>query len=296
LSQHLKDIDLSVQLITLPWFLCLFIGYLPWEVSLRLLDCFFTEGPRILFQVGLAMFRLNMDKIMATHDAVSVIMLMKESTYDCNQLLEVALTEFKLQYDAINKLRNFHKLQTLSELKKQSTISAQATELKKLTRFSPAQLQGMFHEYSQVLEVESDDAFSITYEQFSTIFNKHIPWWLHSIALEKLYKLVFDTNGSGKVSFNDYVVGLDTIVHGNISSKLHICFELYAEESRLSKAQFELAVTTLFSMCTHDKDRQPFNEDIIDSAFQLADEEFKGYLDYDKFVTASILKHCASWG
>lgn len=28
-------------MLTMPWFLCLFLGYIPLETSLRLLDCFF---------------------------------------------------------------------------------------------------------------------------------------------------------------------------------------------------------------------------------------------------------------
>lgn len=35
----------------LPWFLCFFVGYVPWEVSLRIIDSFLTEGPNVLLQV-----------------------------------------------------------------------------------------------------------------------------------------------------------------------------------------------------------------------------------------------------
>ncbi len=32
ITEHLEELDLPLQLISLPWFLCLFIGYVPLEV------------------------------------------------------------------------------------------------------------------------------------------------------------------------------------------------------------------------------------------------------------------------
>jgi len=33
LDKHLADIDLPLALISFPWFVCIFIGYIPMEVS-----------------------------------------------------------------------------------------------------------------------------------------------------------------------------------------------------------------------------------------------------------------------
>lgn len=30
--------------------MCLFLTYVPWRVALRLLDCFFYDGPNVLLQ------------------------------------------------------------------------------------------------------------------------------------------------------------------------------------------------------------------------------------------------------
>jgi len=53
LVDHFTSIGVDMSLIALPWFLCFFIGYVPWEVTLRILDDFFAEGPNVLLQVHL---------------------------------------------------------------------------------------------------------------------------------------------------------------------------------------------------------------------------------------------------
>ena len=38
LSAHLSSVGLPILLVALPWFLCLFIGYVPLECALRVVD------------------------------------------------------------------------------------------------------------------------------------------------------------------------------------------------------------------------------------------------------------------
>lgn len=72
---HLRKVSIPISLITLPWLLCLFVGHLkpkvcakpfthvahniPNQASMRVLDCFFHEGPTIMFSFALAILRLN---------------------------------------------------------------------------------------------------------------------------------------------------------------------------------------------------------------------------------------------
>ncbi|KAJ3124723.1 TBC1 domain member 9, partial [Physocladia obscura] len=51
-TEHFKKYDIQLSVVCLPWFLTLFINSLPMTFALRLLDCLFMEGPKVLFQVG----------------------------------------------------------------------------------------------------------------------------------------------------------------------------------------------------------------------------------------------------
>jgi hypothetical protein len=53
LSKHLKKVDVQLSVACLPWFLSLFINSMPLIYAFRVLDCFFFEGPKVLFQISL---------------------------------------------------------------------------------------------------------------------------------------------------------------------------------------------------------------------------------------------------
>lgn len=69
--------------------MCLFIGYIPWEVALKILDCTLYEGSAVLFQVGLAVLKLNYDTIVGEEDSEIIVDKLKKRQYDSEELIEV---------------------------------------------------------------------------------------------------------------------------------------------------------------------------------------------------------------
>jgi hypothetical protein len=49
---NLKEKDIQLSVACLPWFLTLYINSMPLPFAFRILDCFFLEGPKILFQIA----------------------------------------------------------------------------------------------------------------------------------------------------------------------------------------------------------------------------------------------------
>jgi hypothetical protein len=60
-----------------PWFLCLYVGFVPLEVSLRILDLLFVHGSTILFKIGLAIIKINEEFIVDTLDDAAMVMQMQ---------------------------------------------------------------------------------------------------------------------------------------------------------------------------------------------------------------------------
>jgi hypothetical protein len=58
LHEHFKKADIQLSVACLPWFLSLYINSMPLLFAFRVLDCFFMEGPKILFQIGYVLFSL----------------------------------------------------------------------------------------------------------------------------------------------------------------------------------------------------------------------------------------------
>jgi len=89
LSAHLEKIGIPVGMLALPWFMCFFIGYVPWDCSLRAVDAVFAFGPNVLFQIGLAVLQLNEKKLLAVEEGEKVAQLIRNSDFTPNALMEV---------------------------------------------------------------------------------------------------------------------------------------------------------------------------------------------------------------
>ncbi|KAA0709761.1 TBC1 domain family member 9B [Triplophysa tibetana] len=67
LYEHMQDLGV-ISTISLSWFLTLFLSVMPFDSAVLLVDCFFFEGIKVIFQVSLAVLHANMDQLMACSD------------------------------------------------------------------------------------------------------------------------------------------------------------------------------------------------------------------------------------
>ncbi|RKP05096.1 rab-GTPase-TBC domain-containing protein [Thamnocephalis sphaerospora] len=77
LDEHFKRHDIQVSVASLPWFLSLFLNSMPLLFAFRVLDCFFLEGPKVLFQVGLALLKVNGEELLKATDDGAFIDIFK---------------------------------------------------------------------------------------------------------------------------------------------------------------------------------------------------------------------------
>jgi hypothetical protein len=121
-------------MITLPWFLCLFIGYVPTEVSLRILDCFFFDGPNILFGFALALFKMHESIILKLDEGTLIINLLRQNVSNVDQLLLIALSEYSsIPVTTIDEKRLYQRSKAVKEMELKSK-KAVLRELKKSTK------------------------------------------------------------------------------------------------------------------------------------------------------------------
>ncbi|KAL8045528.1 hypothetical protein ABFX02_08G120100 [Erythranthe guttata] len=93
IATHLEGIDFDVSLVCTEWFLCLFSKSLPSETTLRVWDILFYEGANVLFNVALAIFKMNEEELLVTHQVGDVINVIQRTThhlFDPDELLTVA--------------------------------------------------------------------------------------------------------------------------------------------------------------------------------------------------------------
>lgn len=156
LWEHLAKSDVQLSVVSLPWFLSLYINSMPLVFAFRVLDIFFVEGPRVLFQIGLAVLRLNGEELLNATDDGTFISILKnyfakldESAHPRSEneklraitkfqeLLVVALQEFSaITQQTISDQRAKHKnavLENIENFAKRTSIRNLGPDAKKLS-------------------------------------------------------------------------------------------------------------------------------------------------------------------
>lgn len=156
LWDHLARSDVQLSVVSLPWFLSLYINSMPLVFAFRVLDLFFVEGPRVLFQIGLAILRINGEELLDASDDGSFISILKsyfsrleESAHPTSEnekmraitkfqeLLVVALQEFSgITQNSISEQRTRHKdavLQNIESFAKRTSLRNLGPDSKKLS-------------------------------------------------------------------------------------------------------------------------------------------------------------------
>nr|XP_061793342.1 TBC1 domain family member 9B-like [Nerophis lumbriciformis] len=67
LYEHMRELGV-ISTISLSWFLTIFLSVMPFDSAVILVDCFFYEGVKIIFQVALAVLHDNTDALLACVD------------------------------------------------------------------------------------------------------------------------------------------------------------------------------------------------------------------------------------
>ncbi|ORZ40357.1 rab-GTPase-TBC domain-domain-containing protein [Catenaria anguillulae PL171] len=193
IGEHVKKHDIQLSVACLSWFLSLFINTFPLYHAFRVLDCFFLDGPRVLFQVALAILKLNSEAILKVQDDGMLLHVFKTyiSSLDdpvgangkatkFDQLLFTALRDFRVvTTEMIVEARKAHQLKVvhgIENYKKRSVIR----NLRDSSKFTRPQLDWLWECYSTALFYGHKDGSApdaeITLEQFARMLGQITTW------------------------------------------------------------------------------------------------------------------------
>ncbi|XP_059145840.1 growth hormone-regulated TBC protein 1-like isoform X2 [Physella acuta] len=97
LHAHLEGLGVQWCLIGMKWFICLFADVMPVETVLRIWDCLFMEGSKILLRVALTLITLNKDRLMQCTNFPQAVDVFKDIvkdpiTLDCHNFMKSIFT------------------------------------------------------------------------------------------------------------------------------------------------------------------------------------------------------------
>lgn len=197
--EHLVKNDVQLSVVSLPWFLSLYINSMPLIFAFRVLDVFFLEGPKVLFQVGLAILRINGEELLDATDDGTFISVLKsyfarlgESAHPTSEnpkhraitnfqaLMVVAFKEFEgITQHTISEQRAKHKaavIENIESFAKRTSIRNLGPESKKLSTNDLGFLYDRFYAIlyerqhrAQIIQAETDRRAKLARQRASEI-------------------------------------------------------------------------------------------------------------------------------
>ncbi|ALC45352.1 CG5916 [Drosophila busckii] len=109
-NRHIEKLELPYAVIASKWFICIFAEVLPVETVLRIWDCVFAEGHKVVFRAALAMFVTHKTAILACHDIAALVTLFRDTMIqdnivtNCHSFIE-SMFSLRLTHSEIESLR-----------------------------------------------------------------------------------------------------------------------------------------------------------------------------------------------
>ncbi|KAI9296928.1 TBC-domain-containing protein [Neoconidiobolus thromboides FSU 785] len=202
LDTSLTKKGITLSLVSLPWFLTLFINSMPLLVALRVLDLFFMDGPQVLFKIGLAVLKINGDKLMEAEDDGVFVEVLKKYFQSLEEpvnkefgdkgvktitkytlLITIAYREFKsVDNNKIQELRQSQQMKVVHNIElfsKQTTIR----NLDFRGSFSAKTLSNIYDKFHTAIFYRSTPHSSkkhsghlMGYEEFETFLDQSTTW------------------------------------------------------------------------------------------------------------------------
>ncbi|XP_056625054.1 TBC1 domain family member 2A isoform X2 [Triplophysa dalaica] len=121
LTAHLEAQKVDVSLITVEWFLVLFVDSLPSQILFKVWDAFLFEGIKVIFRYALALFKYREESILKIHDSAELyqyLHLLSNTIADGRKLTYIAFNDMNpLPMKLLKNRRSVHMERLHAEIK-----------------------------------------------------------------------------------------------------------------------------------------------------------------------------------
>lgn len=262
--EHIAKYDIQLSVVSLPWFLSLFFTAMPLQFAFRIMDIFFVNGPKTLFQVALAVLKVNADDLLEVDDDGLFIAILKNyyqhlddsahpESHDIKykqitkfqELLVVAFKEFDIITDEMveherNKYKNgiLHNIESFAK-------RTQLRNVVKAVNLNNDEVSNIYDIYYQSIDSYrvsmGTGSSNMDFASFVQFLGKFCDWCKASSSdydpgfrkqrndfLKRLFKS-WDKDNLGELTLNNVISGLDKLKTDDIMESMNTFFKLYDE-------------------------------------------------------------------
>lgn len=265
LWNHISKHDIQLSVISLPWFLSLYLTSMPLVFAFRILDVFFLQGPKTLFQVALAILKVNGEELLKAEDDGTFVSILKEYflTLDhsahpnaanpkfsqVTKFQELMVTAFK-EFSVINEeVIERHRAKHRNTIFLSITTFVKRTELRNLPKtenLSQTDISLLYDRFYSIVTstiTVGTGASEMHFDAFK-IFMQQICDWVESepnddsvkqeAFLERLFNN-WDTKSEGSLSLANLVVGLNKLLEPDLLTSISNFFSLYSKDDKVDR-------------------------------------------------------------
>lgn len=113
--RHIKQIGMPWAVGVTKWFVCIFAEVLPTETVLRIWDCIFYEGSKVVFRVALALIRMHRNEILESTDLGEMVTCFRSMgnhsrVLDCHLFISVSSCNARISPQIRKVLQDIFKI------------------------------------------------------------------------------------------------------------------------------------------------------------------------------------------
>lgn len=285
LHRHFDRISMDLSIVVLPWFLCLFVGYVPWNLLARIFDYLFFYGPKYLFQISLALFGVHHDNLLNADDSVDTANRIRENpNYNIEELMYLSITKYQVKDEEIQYLKHYYKRKAIEDIEL-TLMKQDVHDIKemKLDKVDKSIILKYYNDYRREIYTKYNHKL-LTYDSFNILIHKHIEWMKNSKymikddkLIEKFTKGMYDILKTSTIlqglTFVEYFKGIYTIKYEDQENILSLIYKIMIKENKevFDQSMFEDSYQIVHFIF---KERNLIKKNIVNIEIGLGDKEF----------------------